>query len=51
MDDPTIRSSSSTTGIRLPRRKPQPTIPLWMWGISAAAIVVVVGLFLAILFL
>ncbi len=51
MESPaTIRSSTSTTSMRLPTRKARPTIPLWMWGISAAAIVIVIGLFLAILF-
>lgn len=46
LEDQTI-SSTSTTGILLRRKRP--TIPMWMWGLSAVAIVVVIAIFLAII--
>ena len=40
-------SSPSATGVLLRRKRP--TVPIWMWGISVVAVLIVVILFLAII--
>ena len=42
-------ASASATGILLRRKRP--AIPMWMWALSAAAVVLVVAIFLAIILL